>query len=130
MRLPADPTRLEQVLTNLLNNAARYTPEGGRIWLTAGAEGGEAVVRVRDTGIGIPPEMLSRIFGLFAQVERSQERAGGGLGIGLSLVKSLTEMHGGSVEAHRPAPAGGASSSSAGRSRRRRNPGECRGSSG
>jgi hypothetical protein len=69
-------------------------------WLTAATEGGEAVVRVRDTGIGIPPEMLSRIFGLFAQVERSQERTGGGLGIGLSLVKSLTEMHGGSVEAH------------------------------
>ncbi len=107
VRLLADPTRLEQVLTNLLNNAARYTPEGGRIWLTAKTEGGEAVVRVRDTGIGIPPEMLSRIFGLFAQVERTQERAGGGLGIGLSLVKSLTEMHGGSVEAHSAGPGQG-----------------------
>jgi CheY-like chemotaxis protein len=83
-----------------VNNAARYTPEGGRIWLTAAEEGDEIVVRVRDTGIGIPPEMLSRIFGLFAQVERPQERAEGGLGIGLSLVKSLTEMHGGSAEAH------------------------------
>ena len=100
VRLWADPTRLEQVLTNLLNNAARYTPEGGHIWLTATTEGAEAVVRVRDTGIGIPPEMLSRIFGLFAQVERPQERARGGLGIALALVKSLTEMHGGSVEAH------------------------------
>jgi signal transduction histidine kinase len=71
----ADPTRLEQVLTNLMTNAARYTPEGGRVWLTAAAEGGQAVVRVRDTGIGIPPEMLSRIFGLFAQVGRPEERS-------------------------------------------------------
>jgi signal transduction histidine kinase/methanogenic corrinoid protein MtbC1/ActR/RegA family two-component response regulator len=107
VRLLADPTRLEQVLTNLLNNAARYTPDGGRVWLTATTEGGEAVVRVRDTGIGIPPEMLSGIFGLFAQVERQQERAEGGLGIGLSLVKSLTEMHGGSVEAHSEGPGRG-----------------------
>ena len=107
VRLLADPTRLQQVLTNLLNNAARYTPEGGRIWLTAATEGGEAVVRVRDTGIGIPPGMLSGIFGLFAQVERQEERAGGGLGIGLSLVKSLTEMHGGSVEAHSAGPGQG-----------------------
>jgi signal transduction histidine kinase/methanogenic corrinoid protein MtbC1/CheY-like chemotaxis protein len=107
VRLLADPTRLEQVLTNLLNNAARYTPEGGRIRLTAATEGNEAVVRVRDTGIGIPPEMLSRIFGLFAQVERAEERAGGGLGIGLSLVKSLTEMHGGRVEAHSAGPGQG-----------------------
>jgi CheY-like chemotaxis protein len=106
-RLLADPLRLEQILTNLLNNAARYTPEGGRIWLTAATEGGEAVVRVRDTGIGIPPEMLSRIFGLFAQVERQQERTEGGLGIGLSLVKSLTELHGGTVEAHSDGPGRG-----------------------
>jgi PAS domain S-box-containing protein len=105
--LRADPTRLEQVLTNLLNNAARYTPEGGHIWLTAAVEGGEAVVRVRDTGIGIPPEMLSRIFGLFAQVERREERSQGGLGIGLSLVKSLTEMHGGRAVAHSPGPGRG-----------------------
>ncbi len=107
VRLRADPTRLEQVLTNLLNNAARYTPEGGRIRLTAKSEGAEAVVRVQDTGIGIPPEMLSRIFGLFAQVERTQERAGGGLGIGLCLVKSLTEMHGGTVEARSDGPGQG-----------------------
>ncbi len=107
VRLLADPTRLEQVLTNLLTNAARYTPEGGRIWLTAAVEGGEAVVRVRDTGIGIPPEMLSRIFGLFAQVERQEERSQGGLGIGLSLVKSLTEMHGGTVEANSNGPGQG-----------------------
>lgn len=104
VRLYADPTRLEQVLTNLLNNAARYTPNGGRIWLTASHADGEAVVSVRDSGIGIPPEMLSRIFGLFSQAERAQERAGGGLGIGLSLVKSLMEMHGGSVEAQSDGP--------------------------
>jgi signal transduction histidine kinase/ActR/RegA family two-component response regulator len=107
VRLFADPTRLEQVLTNLLTNAVRYTPEGGHIWLTAAAEGGEAVVRVRDTGIGIPPEMLSRIFGLFSQVGRAEERAGGGLGIGLSLVKGLTEMHGGTVEARSAGPGQG-----------------------
>ncbi len=105
--LLADPTRLEQVLTNLLNNAARYTPEGGRIRLTAAIEGDEAVVRVRDTGIGIPPDMLARIFGLFSQVERHEERAQGGLGIGLALVKSLTELHGGSVEAHSAGPGQG-----------------------
>jgi two-component system CheB/CheR fusion protein len=105
--LVADPTRLEQIVTNLLNNAARYTPEKGRIWLTATKQGHEAAVRVRDTGIGIPPEMLSRIFGLFAQVERQQERTEGGLGIGLSLVKSLTEMHGGRVEAHSAGPGQG-----------------------
>ncbi len=103
----ADPARLEQVLTNLLNNAARYTPEGGRIWLTAEVEGGGVVVSVRDTGIGIPPGMLPHIFGLFAQVGRAEERAGGGLGIGLSLVKSLTEMHGGSVEARSEGPGRG-----------------------
>jgi signal transduction histidine kinase/ActR/RegA family two-component response regulator len=107
VRLFADPARLEQVLTNLLTNAARYTPEGGRIWLTAAAEGGEAVVRVRDTGIGIPPEMLAHIFGLFSQTERAEERTGGGLGIGLSLVKGLTEMHGGTVEARSAGPGQG-----------------------
>src|SRR5207253_4856138 len=96
-----------QILTNLVNNAARYTPQGGRIWLTAAKEGDEIVLRVRDTGIGIPPEMLARIFGLFAQVERPQERAEGGLGIGLSLVKSLTELHGGSVQAHSAGPGRG-----------------------
>ncbi|MGZ3388193.1 MAG: ATP-binding protein [Isosphaeraceae bacterium] len=107
VRLLADPTRLEQVLTNLLNNAALYTPEGGHIWLTTVREGNEAIVRVRDTGIGIPPEMLSCIFGLFVRAEHPRERAGDGLGIGLSLVKSLTELHGGSVEAHSAGPGQG-----------------------
>ncbi len=107
MLLWADPARLEQILTNLLNNAARYTPEGGRIWLTATKESSEALVRVRDTGIGIPPQMRESIFGLFAQAERPQERAGGGLGIGLALVKSLTEMHGGTVQAFSAGPGQG-----------------------
>jgi CheY-like chemotaxis protein len=99
VRLTADPTRLAQVLANLLNNAAKYTEEGGRIRLTAERQGGDAVVRVRDTGIGIPADVLPRVFELFAQADRSLDRAQGGLGIGLTLVKSLVEMHGGGVQA-------------------------------
>ncbi|HEY7328809.1 MAG TPA: PAS domain S-box protein [Gemmataceae bacterium] len=95
----ADATRLAQVISNLLNNAAKYTEHGGRIWLTAGTEGNQAVVRVKDTGLGISAEHLPRIFEMFAQVEHSLERSQGGLGIGLTLVKHLTEMHGGTVEA-------------------------------
>jgi signal transduction histidine kinase/DNA-binding response OmpR family regulator len=95
-----DATRLAQVVTNLLNNAAKYTDPGGRIWLTVGQEDEAAVVRVRDTGVGIPPEMLSTVFNLFTQADRSLDRSQGGLGIGLTLVKRLVEMHGGSVEAH------------------------------
>jgi signal transduction histidine kinase/ActR/RegA family two-component response regulator len=93
----ADATRLEQILVNLLNNAAKYTDEGGSIELTADSSRGEAVVRVRDNGIGIEPELLSRIFELFTQAERSLDRAGGGLGIGLALVRKLVELHGGGV---------------------------------
>jgi signal transduction histidine kinase len=95
----ADPVRLAQVIWNLLNNAAKYTPEGGRIWLTAAAEEGEAVIRVRDTGVGIPTEMLPKVFDLFTQVDRAIDRSLGGLGIGLTLVRRLTELHGGTVEA-------------------------------
>ncbi len=98
-RLRADPARLSQVLVNLLNNAAKYSPEGARIWLTAETEGGQLTLRVRDTGAGIAAEMLPRIFDLFTQVERTLDRAQGGLGIGLTLVRSLVEMHGGTVEA-------------------------------
>jgi signal transduction histidine kinase/ActR/RegA family two-component response regulator len=98
--LEADPTRLAQVVANLLNNAAKYTREGGHIWLTAEQAGGQAVIRVRDSGIGIPPEMLPRIFEMFAQVDCSLERSLGGLGIGLTLVRALVKMHGGTVEAH------------------------------
>lgn len=103
----ADPARLQQVLLNLLNNAAKYTEPGGRIELAVTREGEEAVLRVRDNGIGITPEMLPRVFGLFAQVEEARERAQGGLGIGLALVKSLVEMHGGTVKALSAGPGRG-----------------------
>jgi PAS domain S-box-containing protein len=98
--LEADPVRIEQILVNLLNNAAKYTEPGGKIWLSAERLGNDCVVRVRDTGIGISPEMLPRIFELFVQADKSLDRAQGGLGIGLTLVKRLVEMHGGAVEAH------------------------------
>jgi PAS domain S-box-containing protein len=99
LQVEADSARLEQVLTNLLNNAAKYTEAGGHIWLTAGREGGEAVLRVRDTGIGIAPDMLPRIFDLFVQAERRLDRSQGGVGIGLTLVKKLVELHGGRIQA-------------------------------
>ena len=99
VRLEADPLRLEQILVNLLNNAAKYTEPGGRIWLSAHQEGGEIVLRVKDTGIGISQDMLSRIFDLFIQVDQSLTRIQGGLGIGLTLVRSLVEMHEGKVQA-------------------------------
>lgn len=98
--LDADPVRLSQVFLNLLNNAAKYTPRGGRIWLSVEREGPSALVRIRDNGIGIPAAMLSRIFDLFTQVDRTIERTEGGLGIGLTLVRRLTEMHGGTVQAY------------------------------
>jgi PAS domain S-box-containing protein len=99
MPLDADLTRLAQVFLNLLNNSAKYTAAGGRIWLSSAREGDCAVVRVRDSGVGIPPQMLGHIFEMFTQVERSLDRAQGGLGIGLTLVRRLVEMHGGTVEA-------------------------------
>jgi PAS domain S-box-containing protein len=105
--LDADLTRLAQVFANLLNNAAKYMEPGGRIQLCGALNDGEVVVRVRDTGIGIPPDMLPRIFEIFTQVERSLERAQGGLGIGLSLARGLVEMHGGTIEAHSAGPGRG-----------------------
>lgn len=99
LTLWVDPVRIAQVLSNLLNNAAKYTPDGGRILVEASCEGQEAVIRIVDSGDGIPREMLGKIFELFTQVGQGDERAQGGLGIGLSLVKKLTEMHGGSVAA-------------------------------
>jgi CheY-like chemotaxis protein len=87
------------VIGNLLNNAAKYTDPGGRVTLTVGREAGEAVVRVRDTGVGIAAEMLPRVFDLFTQVERTLDRAQGGLGIGLTVVRRLVELHGGRVQA-------------------------------
>jgi len=98
--LNADPARLEQVVVNLLTNAAKYTEEGGHIWLSVLAEGAECVLRVRDTGVGIAPALLPKIFDLFTQAERSLDRSQGGLGIGLALVQRLTELHGGRVEVH------------------------------
>jgi PAS domain S-box-containing protein len=100
--LEADPARLTQVLANLLNNAAKYTEPGGHVQLSAERQGSEVIVRVRDTGIGILPEMLPRIFESFVQADRSIDRAQGGLGIGLTLAKSLVEMHGGKIEARSP----------------------------
>lgn len=97
--LEADLTRLAQVFSNLLTNSAKYTRRGGKIWLTAEERGGEVAVSVRDNGIGIPAVALDNIFDMFSQVDRSIERATGGLGIGLALVKGLVEMHGGRVSA-------------------------------
>jgi signal transduction histidine kinase len=96
--LDADLTRLAQVLGNLLNNAAKYTPDGGRIGLTVQATGDTVVIAVSDNGIGIPAEMQSKVFQLFAQVDNHLDRARGGLGIGLALVKQLVTLHGGTVE--------------------------------
>ena len=107
LSIEADPTRLEQILVNLLTNAAKYTPAGGRIQLIAGVEGGEVVFRVRDNGVGISPELLPRMFDLFAQADRSLARSEGGLGIGLTLVRSLAELHGGTVTATSDGPGKG-----------------------
>lgn len=107
VRLHADLTRLAQVVSNLLNNAAKYMDEGGRIWLTVERQGSEAWIRVKDEGIGIPPEMLARVFDLFTQVNQSLDRSEGGLGIGLALVRSLVEMHAGSVQAQSEGPGRG-----------------------
>ncbi len=94
-----DATRLEQILTNLVNNSAKYTDPGGHIWVSVERSGGGIVLRVKDTGIGIAPEMLPRIFDLFVQVKRRVDRSRGGIGIGLTLVRRLVELHGGKVEA-------------------------------
>ena len=104
VRLEADPVRLEQILVNLLTNAAKYTPAGGRIHLIVGVEGEEVLFRVRDNGVGIPPESLPQMFQLFAQGDRTVARSEGGLGIGLTLVKSLAELHGGTVTATSSGP--------------------------
>jgi CheY-like chemotaxis protein/two-component sensor histidine kinase len=100
--LDADPTRLAQVFGNLLTNAAKYTDRGGRIRLSAGRDGDAVTVAVADTGIGIPAEHLPRVFEMFSQVAPARERSQGGLGIGLSLVRGLVEMHGGTVTADSP----------------------------
>jgi PAS domain S-box-containing protein len=102
-----DPTRLAQVVSNLLNNAAKYTPAGGHLALTVGRHEGEAVVRVRDSGVGIPADMLAAVFEPFVQVPGSADRSQGGLGVGLTLVKRLVELHGGAVTAHSGGPGTG-----------------------
>jgi PAS domain S-box-containing protein len=93
----ADPTRLAQIVVNLVSNALKYTPEGGRITVAVARESGRSVVRVRDTGVGIAPELRSRVFDLFVQGQRSLDRVEGGLGIGLTIVKRLVELHDGTV---------------------------------
>ncbi|ATB30180.1 hybrid sensor histidine kinase/response regulator [Melittangium boletus] len=108
----ADPTRLEQVFTNLLDNAAKYTNPGGSLWLKAretpgGADQPGVRVSVRDTGIGIRQDMLPTVFELFSQADESVERSRGGLGIGLTLVRNMVDLHGGQVEAHSAGPGQG-----------------------
>jgi len=100
IQLYGDPTRLAQVIGNLLTNACKYSEPGGKIWLTAEREEGEVKIVIQDEGIGIPPEMLHKVFDMFTQIDKSLERSDGGLGIGLSLVKRLVELHGGTVTAH------------------------------
>ncbi len=107
VRLEGDLTRLVQVVGNLLNNAAKYTDEGGRIHIEAAAENGEAVIRVRDNGMGLPPDLLPHVFDLFTQADRSLDRSQGGLGVGLTLARRLVELHGGRVEARSEGPGQG-----------------------
>ena len=95
----ADETRLEQVVANLLDNACKYTPAGGRLELEVGVEGGDAVLRLSDTGSGIPSELLPHVFDIFTQGPRTRDRAQGGLGLGLTVVRRLVELHGGTVSA-------------------------------
>jgi two-component system CheB/CheR fusion protein len=107
MPLEADPTRVVQVFANLFNNAAKFTDAGGRITLVSAVQDGQAVVTIRDDGAGMSPELLPRVFDLFVQEKRSSDRAQGGLGVGLTLVRTLVKMHGGSVAAHSDGPGRG-----------------------
>jgi signal transduction histidine kinase len=107
VRLLADGTRLEQVFSNLIHNSAKFTAPGGRIDVTLRRAGPEAVIEVRDTGVGMPPDLVPRIFEAFVQGEQGSDRSPGGLGVGLALVRSLVELHGGSVEAHSDGPGKG-----------------------
>ena len=106
VRLDADPTRIAQVLANVLHNAAKFSEKAGRTWVAARVEGGEVVITVQDEGPGIRPDLLPSVFDLFVQGDRSLERAQGGLGIGLTIVRRLVELHGGSVSIERYTAAG------------------------
>jgi signal transduction histidine kinase len=107
VRLTADRVRLAQVFSNLLNNAAKFTEPGGQVMLSAAQDGAQAVVRVRDTGVGIPPEGVAKVFDLFAQMGGAVGRSQGGLGIGLALVKRVVELHEGTVSVHSDGPGQG-----------------------
>ena len=107
LAVEGDEVRLTQIVDNLLSNAARYTPPGGSVRLSAARDGDEIVISVRDTGIGFDPTLLPDLFEVFVQGPRGSDRADGGLGIGLSLVKALTELHGGSITAHSDGPGWG-----------------------
>jgi signal transduction histidine kinase len=104
VRVHGDPTRLEQIVSNLLDNAVKYTPPGGQVELTIVADGRDAVLTIRDTGMGIPQDTLSLIFDIFVQANQTLERAEGGLGVGLTIVKRLVELHGGTVSASSAGP--------------------------
>src|SRR5581483_734874 len=105
LRVRGDPDRLRQVFSNLLSNAAKFTPRDGSVWVTLQRDEGHALVKVRDSGIGIPPERLNQIFEMFAQVHTPQ--GNDGLGIGLALVKQLVTLHGGTVRARSEGPGKG-----------------------
>ena len=100
LNIDGDASRLQQVCVNLLTNASKYTPRGGHIWLVTTVEGHEAIVRVRDDGVGISADMIDAVFDLFVQPNRTLERSQGGIGVGLTLARSLVEMHGGTLKAH------------------------------
>ena len=102
LNVDGDRVRLEQIIANLVENAVKYTAAGGQIWLTLTEEDGEAALSVRDTGIGLAPDMLDRIFDLFTQIDSTLARSGGGLGLGLTVVRRLLELHGGRIEARSP----------------------------
>jgi CheY-like chemotaxis protein len=107
IRLEADAARLSQVIANLLHNAAKFSNRSGRIWLNVEREGNEVILRIRDEGAGIRAEMLPHVFDLFVQEDRSLERSRGGLGIGLTVVRRLIEMHGGTISARSEGPGKG-----------------------
>jgi CheY-like chemotaxis protein len=107
VQIIGDPTRLSQVIVNLIHNASKYTPNGGRIDVALEQQGGCAYIRVRDNGIGMPPELLDTAFELFVQGERTLDRPEGGLGMGLTLVKRIVELHGGAISAASAGPGQG-----------------------